>query len=86
MLRAERDIRTKVCLVRLYCRPLRMTETAKFLVVREPQVPSPFKLNKRKKMPNSQFGTKIFLSFSGGQKSSIYAVILEKVYEGKFHL
>lgn len=34
-LRAERDISTPVCLVRLYCLPLWETETAKFLVVRE---------------------------------------------------
>lgn len=33
-LRAERDICTPVCRVRLYCHPERVTETAKFLAVR----------------------------------------------------
>ena len=43
--RAERDICTPVCRVRLYCLPLWETETAKFLIVRD----TPRPLNKQKK-------------------------------------
>lgn len=42
LLRAERDICTKVCLVRLYCPPYGETETVKFLVVRRLPASSPF--------------------------------------------
>ena len=58
-LRAERDICTPVCRVRLYCLPLWKTETAKFLLVRE--IPRP--LTKQKQILHTIYFCYIFKNY-----------------------